>query len=93
MSCSHCTGWTSKPPAAHSTALTPSPRAAPPCVRSSCTRPPLLTGRDLIELGYTPGPEFSSLLRQLEEGQLDGSLTTRTEAIARVRQISGKAST
>ncbi len=40
----------------------------------------LLTGDDLNEMGYVPGPEFQVILRALEDAQLDGSITTREQA-------------
>src|SRR5881398_3257511 len=44
-------------------------------------RPPrLLGGRDLIALGYTPGPRFGEILAALEEAQLEGQVGTREEA-------------
>jgi poly(A) polymerase len=44
-------------------------------------RPPrLLSGDDLVALGYTPGPRMGDILRALEEAQLDGQLRTREEA-------------
>jgi len=42
---------------------------------------PLLRGRDLIAMGLTPGPIFSSILRQIEDAQLGGELNSRQEAI------------
>jgi poly(A) polymerase len=42
----------------------------------------LLTGDDLSEMGYVPGPGFQTILRALEDAQLDGSLSTRDEAEA-----------
>lgn len=47
--------------------------------------PPLLTGRDLIEMGYAPGPLFSRILRAVEDAQLGGRITTPEEARALVR--------
>lgn len=48
-------------------------------------RPPLLiTGRDLIEAGYKPGPEFKRLLALAEDAQLEGRIRTREEALALV---------
>jgi poly(A) polymerase len=41
---------------------------------------PLLTGDDLIALGYKPGPTFSEILRTVEDLQLDGTITTADEA-------------
>lgn len=42
---------------------------------------PLLTGDDLIELGYRPGPQFRRILEAVEERQLEGSLASRDAAI------------
>lgn len=47
---------------------------------------PLLRGRDLIRLGYAPGPSFSVMLRAVEEAQLEGVLRTREQAEAWVRE-------
>src|ERR1700680_2691159 len=44
-------------------------------------RPPrLLTGDDLQEMGYRPGPIFSEILRAVEDAQLEGQLGSPTEA-------------
>lgn len=46
-------------------------------------RPPLLlTGRDLIEAGYKPGPEFKKLLALAEDAQLEGRIRTKKEVLA-----------
>ena len=42
---------------------------------------PLLRGRDLIALGYKPGPVFTKILAQVEEEQLGGEITSRQAAI------------
>jgi len=42
---------------------------------------PLLMGRDLIGLGYAPGPLFKEILRRTEEAQLEGLLHTRDDAV------------
>ncbi|MFC1573610.1 CCA tRNA nucleotidyltransferase [Candidatus Latescibacterota bacterium] len=42
---------------------------------------PLITGKDLIELGYEPGPAFGIMLRSVEDKQLDGELVSRKAAI------------
>ena len=47
---------------------------------------PLLRGRDLIRLGYAPGPSFSAMLGAVEEAQLEGLLRTPEQAVAWVRQ-------
>ena len=41
---------------------------------------PLLTGRDLIDRGYRPGPLFSEILRAVEDAQLEGTLHSAEEA-------------
>jgi len=41
---------------------------------------PLLRGKDLIRMGYTPGPLFSEILTTVEDAQLDGTISTREEA-------------
>ncbi len=43
---------------------------------------PLLTGRELIELGYAPGPRFKEILAAVEDAQLEGKLRNREEAAA-----------
>ena len=47
---------------------------------------PLLRGKDLIELGFIPGPIFADILQQVEDAQLGGELTTRQQAIQWVKQ-------
>jgi poly(A) polymerase len=47
--------------------------------------PPLLTGRDLIAAGYTPGPLFSEILSAVEDAQLEGSIQSREQALELVR--------
>jgi putative nucleotidyltransferase with HDIG domain len=48
-------------------------------------RPPLLlTGKDLIEAGYRPGPQFTQMLAMAEDAQLEGAIHTRDEALALV---------
>jgi len=41
---------------------------------------PLLRGRDLITMGYSPGPLFGEILKAVEEAQLEGELRTKEEA-------------
>jgi poly(A) polymerase len=40
----------------------------------------LLTGDDLQEMGFQPGPLFSQILQALEDAQLEGQVRTREEA-------------
>ena len=48
---------------------------------------PMITGRDLIQLGYTPGPAFTAVLRAVEDGQLDGSVRDRESALLVARGV------
>lgn len=51
-------------------------------------KPPLLvTGRDLIEAGYKPGPQFKEMLTTAEDAQLEGRIHTRDEGVALIRTI------
>ena len=46
-------------------------------------RPPkLLTGDDVLNLGYVPGPQIGRILAAVEEAQLNGELATREAAIS-----------
>jgi putative nucleotidyltransferase with HDIG domain len=48
--------------------------------------PPLLTGHDLMALGWKPGPHFGQVLESIQTAQLEGTLTTIEEAIAWVKE-------
>ncbi len=49
-------------------------------------RPPrLIGGDDLIRMGFAPGPTFKTILREVEDLQLDGALTSREQALEYVR--------
>ncbi len=43
--------------------------------------PPLVTGRDLIALGWKPGPFFKRILDAVQVRQLEGALTSRESAL------------
>ncbi len=43
--------------------------------------PPLVTGRDLLEMGWSAGPLFKKVLDAVQVRQLEGSLTSREEAL------------
>ena len=47
---------------------------------------PLVTGHDLLALGFTPGPAVGLVLREVEELQLEERLPSREAALAYVRQ-------
>jgi poly(A) polymerase len=46
----------------------------------------VLSGDDLLRMGYKPGPRFSEILRRVEDAQLDGQIGTLADAEAYVRQ-------
>jgi len=49
-------------------------------------RPPrLLTGDDLMALGFQAGPAFKSILQSVEDAQLEGRLRTKDEAVQFVK--------
>lgn len=50
-------------------------------------RPELLvTGDDLIKLGYKPGPDFKTMLAFAEDAQLEGNVVTREQALELVQR-------
>ena len=42
---------------------------------------PLITGQDLIEAGYEPGPSFKEILTAVEDAQLEGRIASRDAAL------------
>jgi len=49
----------------------------------------LVTGRDLIDAGYRAGVEFGRVLREVEDAQLEGRVTTKEEALEMARRLLG----
>lgn len=50
-------------------------------------RPPaLITGNDLLEMGYVPGPDFKVILQAVEDAQLEGVIDSRESATEFVRE-------
>ncbi|MFC2174053.1 CCA tRNA nucleotidyltransferase [Acidobacteriota bacterium] len=47
--------------------------------------PRLVTGHDLIGLGLSPGPQFSDILKAVEDAQLEGRLKTQEEALEYIK--------
>lgn len=45
----------------------------------------LVTGEDVLRLGYAAGPLIGKILAEVEEAQLNGELTSKEEAIAFIR--------
>ncbi len=49
--------------------------------------PPLVTGRDLIGLGMTPGPRFKDILERIQTEQLEGRILDRGPALEYLRRL------
>jgi tRNA nucleotidyltransferase (CCA-adding enzyme) len=47
----------------------------------------LVTGRDLLALGYTAGPAMGDLLRRAYVAQIEGEFTTREAGLAWIGQL------
>jgi len=47
---------------------------------------PLITGQDLIEAGYAPGPRFKEILGTVEDAQLEGRLASPEAAMDLVKR-------
>lgn len=47
---------------------------------------PLVQGRDLIELGYQPGPLFGQIIERIEGARDEGEIKTREEALELAKQ-------
>ena len=46
----------------------------------------ILSGRDLIEMGYTPGPIFAEILKAIDDAQLEGQMASKEQACDEVRK-------
>ncbi len=46
----------------------------------------LISGDDLLALGYQPGPQFKTILDYVEDARLEGRVRTRDEALHLVRE-------
>jgi len=49
----------------------------------------LISGEDILDLGYAPGPVVGRILSAVEEGQLNGELASREDAISFVKSRFG----
>ena len=48
---------------------------------------PFVTGGDLIKMGIRPGPQFKTILQSIRDGQLDGEISSREEALDHVTRL------
>ncbi|GAK53457.1 metal dependent phosphohydrolase [Candidatus Moduliflexus flocculans] len=49
--------------------------------------PRLISGDDLVKLGFAPGPVFKRVLEAVEDAQLEGTVTTREQALAYAKEF------
>ena len=49
--------------------------------------PPLINGRDLLEMGLPPGRQIGTILEAVRIAQLEGTVQTRAEALAMARKM------
>ena len=47
----------------------------------------LVSGADLIQAGYQPGPQFKEMLERAEDAQLEGQISTRDDALALILSL------
>jgi poly(A) polymerase len=52
--------------------------------------PPLVTGHDLISMGWKPGPLFKEVLDAVQTRQLEGTLSSREDALAWIHSDFGE---
>ncbi|MEX1048348.1 MAG: CCA tRNA nucleotidyltransferase [Akkermansiaceae bacterium] len=55
--------------------------------------PPLVSGRDLIQLGLTPGPRFKEILEAVQTEQLEGRILDRGPALDYLKELAAEIST
>ena len=51
---------------------------------------PLVTGKDVISLGYEPGPKVGQILRFVQEKQVTGEVKTREDALRLLKEEFGQ---
>ncbi len=52
--------------------------------------PPLVTGRDLIDMGLKPGPRFKEILDAIQTEQLEGGISDREGALELLRKLAAE---
>lgn len=52
--------------------------------------PPLVSGKDLIQLGLKPGPRFKEILETIQTEQLEGRILEREEAMEMLKRLAGE---
>lgn len=49
--------------------------------------PQLISGADLIQVGFSPGPQFKEILDQIRDAQLNGEILDKTQALELARKL------
>lgn len=57
---------------------------------SEMKMPLIITGKDLIEIGLQPGPQFKEILELVRDAQLDGRIKSKEEGLELVKNINIK---
>lgn len=57
------------------------------CLTSRNEQRPFITGRDILNMGVKPGPKVGSILRRIQEFQLEGKICTSAEAWSALEKI------
>jgi poly(A) polymerase len=57
------------------------------CTEETLRPARLLTGNDLLEMGFVAGPKFKVLLEAVENAQLEGTISSKEEAVNLVNQM------
>lgn len=52
--------------------------------------PPLVSGKDLLQLGFTSGPRFKDWLTVIRDAQLNGGIRTQEEALNLARRLAAE---
>lgn len=52
--------------------------------------PPLVTGKDLIQIGLQPGPRFKEILEAVQTEQLEGRILEREAALELLKRLAGE---
>ena len=48
---------------------------------------PVLTGKDLKNMGYKPGPLFNKILKAILDARIEGQIKSREEEIKFVKEL------
>ena len=49
--------------------------------------PRLISGEDLLALGFQPGPVFKEIMEYVEDAQLEGEIATRDHALELLKDL------